>query len=269
MRQKIDNLLSRTGDVALRRRARWILEKIKHKNPKSILDVGCGDGFYLHLLYELLPKAKIVGIDKDNNALKSASINLKGKSLRLKYEDIYNLSFANNSFDVVLASEVLEHLKDDFKGLKEIYRILKPGGLLLISVPHANYPILWDPINWFFERIFKTHIKKGFFSGIWSQHERLYIQDDLIKLVKKTGFRDIESNTLTRICLPFNHYLLNIFARILAARSNSLVKKSLSKFSGGKRQQPSSYWLLFQFDKLNDIFKSDRIGVSIVASAIK
>lgn len=270
MRQTIDSLLSRTGDVALRRRARWILEKIKQKNPKSILDVGCGDGFYLHLLCVLFPKAKIVGIDSDKNALRSAYINIKYENVKIKYGNIYNLNFESNSFDVVLASEVLEHLQDDFKGLKEIHRVLRSDGLLLISVPHANYPILWDPINWFIEKIFKTHIKKGFFAGIWNQHERLYFKDQLTGLVKKVGFKDIELGILTHICLPFNHYLLNIFARILAARSNPLSKNPLSKFTGGRRrQQFNPFWLLFQFDKLNDIFKSDRIGVSVVASALK
>lgn len=269
MEQIIDSLLSRTGDVALRRRAKWILEKIRIKNPKSVLDVGCGDGFYLHLLAALFPKARIVGIDKDKNALRSAVINLKSQNLSIKHGDVYNLSFASNSFDIVLASEVLEHLKDDLKGLKEIYRVLRPGGLLLISVPHANYPILWDPINWFIEKIFNTHIKKGFFSGIWNQHERLYFKDQLMKLVKRIGFKDVESDILTQICLPFNHYLLNIFARILAARSNSLAKNPLSKFSGGRKQGINPFWLLYQFDKLNDIFKSNRIGVSVVASATK
>lgn len=269
MKQTIDSLLSRTGDVALRRRARWILGKIKQKNPKSILDVGCGDGFYLHLLFALFPKAKIVGIDNDKNALRSASINLKYKNVKLKHGDICNLNFANNSLDIVVASELLEHLKDDFKGLKEIRRVLRPGGLLLISVPHANYPLLWDPINWFLERIFKTHIKKGFFAGIWNQHERLYSQNQLMKLVKKVGFKNIESDILTHICLPFNHYILNVFAIMLAARSSSR-KNPLSKFSGGDRKQGfNPFWLLFQFDKLNDIFRPERIGVSVVASSVK
>lgn len=269
MKKTTDSLLSRTGDVALRRRASWILKKIKTKNPKSILDVGCGDGFYLHLLAALFPKAKIVGMDNDENALKSASVNLKGKNVKLKHGNIYNLSFVSNSFDTVLASEILEHLEDDSKGLKEIHRVLRPGGLLLISVPHANYPILWDPINWFIEKIFNTHIKKGFFSGIWNQHERLYFKDQLTRLVKKAGFKNVKSGTLTHICLPFNHYLLNIFARILAKRSNSLAKNTLSKFSGGRKEGINPFWLLFQFDKLNDIFRSKRTGVSVVVSAVK
>lgn len=269
MRQTINRLLSHTGDVALRRRARWILGKIKTKNPKSILDVGCGDGFYLHLLCALFPKANIIGIDKDKNALRSASINLKDKNLKLKHGDIYNLNFANNSFDIVLASEILEHLIDDFKGLKEIHRVLRPGGLLLTSVPHANYPIFWDPINWFLEKIFKTHIKNGFWAGIWSQHERLYFKDQLTRLVRKAGFKDIESGILTHICLPFNHYLLNIFARVLAGHP-SFRKTALNKFTVSKdRSFSSPFRLLFHFDKLNDILKSNRVGVSLVLSAIK
>lgn len=270
MNHKIDNLLSHTGDMALRRRAKWILEKIYFKNPKSILDIGCGDGFYLYLLYSLFPNVKIIGVDNDKNALKSASSNLKGGSVKLKYEDIYNLSFYNNSFDVVILSEVLEHLDDDFKGLQQVYRILKSKGLLLISVPNRNYPLLWDPINWIAERIFNTHIPKGFWAGIWNQHKRLYSPHELERLLKKGGFRGIKTEVLTHICLPFNHYLLNIFARMLAVRSASLEKNPLSKFSGGGRKKLfNPFWLLFQFDKLNDIFKSNVLGISVVASATK
>ena len=120
MIQTIDDLLSHTGDIALRRRAKWMLKKIEPTNPKLILDVGCGDGFYLHLLHSLFPDAKIIGVDMDKNALKSASLNVRGKNVKLKYGDVCNLRFRDNSFDVVLASEVLEHVQDDARGLKNI-----------------------------------------------------------------------------------------------------------------------------------------------------
>lgn len=270
MTQTIDSLLSHTGDTALRRRARWILEKIKLKKPSSILDVGCGDGFYLYLLHSLFPKAKIIGVDIDRNAIKSAIRNTKGRDVRLKYGNVCDLKFKDNSFDVVLASEVLEHLKEDKKGLKNIYRVLKPGGLVLVSVPNCSYPLFWDPVNWFLERVMHKHIKSGFWAGIWNQHMRLYSKDELKYLLKKEGFRHIEIYVLTRICLPFNHYLLNIFARILVSRPESFRRTYLNKFTGNMNKSSlSPFRFLFYFDKLNDIFKSDRTGVSLVLSAIK
>lgn len=270
MTHMIDNLLSHTGDTALRRRAKWILEKIEQQNPKSILDVGCGDGFYLHLLHSLFPKAKIIGVDMDKNALKSASLNVKGKNVKLKYGDARNLKFKDSSFDTVLASEILEHLEDDSKGLKNICRVLKPGGLVLISVPHSNYPLLWDPINWFLEKIFNIHIKTGFWAGIWNQHLRLYSRQQLLQLLKKEKFENINSEVLTCICLPFNHHLLNIFARILSSRKNVLTRTSINKFTGNKDSKTSNLFkLLFLFDKLNERFKSTNTGVSVVMSAMK
>ncbi len=270
MSKQIDNLLMHTGDIALRRRAKWILEKIDSRNPKSILDVGCGDGFYLHLLSSLYPLAKVIGVDFDTNALNSARINLKGRKVILRQGDVCKLDFKDNSFDVVLASEVFEHLESDTRGIKEVYRVLKPGGLLLVSVPHSNYPLLWDPVNWLLKNLFNTHIKQGFWAGIWNQHVRLYSKDQLENLLIKGGFKEIKLDTLTHICLPFNHHLLNIFARILARGVGSLRKSDLSKFKGEKNKKKlSPFWLIFKFDKLNDFFKSRNVGVSVVASANK
>lgn len=50
-------------------------------------------------------------------------------------QDVQNLTFANQSFDICTSSEVFEHVEDDIKGFAEIYRVLKPGGQLLFTVP--------------------------------------------------------------------------------------------------------------------------------------
>src|SRR5688572_26501638 len=116
-----------------------------HQGDK-IVEVGCGDGYYLYILSNLKMGLHLTGVDFDRRALESARQNLKGKSVRLVYGDLMTgLPFANSSFDKVIMSEVLEHLPSDIKGLREIRRILKKGGKLILTVPNANYPLLWDP----------------------------------------------------------------------------------------------------------------------------
>lgn len=271
MEAQIDKLLSATGDVALRRRAKWILEKIAESRPKKILDLGCGDGFYLHLISQLLPNIEVIGVDPDSNALKSAKRNLSGKNIKLIQGSLPKLNFPDKSFDLILLSEVVEHIDNDLDVLRVVYRKLEPNGKVVISVPNANYPFLWDPINWVLERLFNYHINGGFFAGIWNQHERLYSRKQLVSLLKDAGFNNIDTNVLTRYCLPFNHYLINIIARILVGSNNSKINL-LSKFNGIldiNKPNFNPFSILFRFDKLNDLGIENNVGVSLVATAVR
>ncbi|MGB6120736.1 MAG: methyltransferase domain-containing protein [Bacteroidota bacterium] len=56
----------------------------------------------------------------------------------MKYADFQDLKFPDNSFDLVIASEVFEHVRDDIKGYREVLRVLKPGGALLLTVPYDH-----------------------------------------------------------------------------------------------------------------------------------
>lgn len=271
MDDQIRQLLINTGDVALRRRATFILGRMIKVNPRRILDIGCGDGFYLHLTSFLFPDSIITGIDTDKAALESARKNVKNRKVLLSYGDISQLKYRNKSFDVVLLSEVLEHVDDDLMAIKEAYRVLKRGGMVFISVPHKHYPFLWDPVNWILERTMKTHIKKGFWAGIWNQHLRLYDQDQLLSVLKNGGFKKIKLQKLTHYCLPFNHHLINFGARILAKRYKSGLRRKLSKFSTSSRKSSVNpiYSILFKVDEMNDKWNGDGSALSLVAFATK
>src|SRR5258705_895717 len=140
--KKITQLLENVGDMALKRRARRMLEELELQDGNVILDAGCGDGFYLHLLSKL-GKFQITGLDFDKNALKSAKKNLNGvKNVKIIHGSVMDLPFKSNTFHKVVLTEGAEHLPDDLKGLKEVYRVLKPGGILVLTVPNPNYPYL-------------------------------------------------------------------------------------------------------------------------------
>lgn len=113
-------------------------------NPTKILDAGCGEGFTLSKFYELKIGNSLEGIDFSKDA-----INI-GKSLyphlNIKVGDIYNLPYKDNSFDLVICMEVLEHLEDSQEALKEVIRV--SSKYVLLTVPNEPLFTIFNYTRW-------------------------------------------------------------------------------------------------------------------------
>jgi ubiquinone/menaquinone biosynthesis C-methylase UbiE len=104
--------------------------------PKKILDYGCGQGRYIAELRKIFTLADISGCDVSDQGLEIARTNNPGVSfLGMDNESIDCL---DESFDLVISIEVLEHVGDVRKAIQEIVRVLRPGGTALITTPCAN-----------------------------------------------------------------------------------------------------------------------------------
>lgn len=114
---------------------RWRERVIRRLRPDGealrFLDAGCGTGLNLRHLPE-----GSVGVDLNGRSLTVVRRRLQGYSL--VHADVEGLPFAAASFDVVLCTEVLEHVPDPEMALREILRVLKPGGSLIGSVPSRS-----------------------------------------------------------------------------------------------------------------------------------
>ena len=96
---------------------------------KKVLDIGCGSG---RITRKLLDKgADLVAADISEEMLKR--LKKKFRNLTTIKADIEDLPFEDNSFDVVVATFVIVHLKDLQKAFDEVYRVLKPGGFFALS----------------------------------------------------------------------------------------------------------------------------------------
>lgn len=275
IQNKLEKTLLNVGDMALKRRAKRIIEELELRDGDKILEVGCGNGYYLSLLNRLGLNISLTGIDNDKLALFDAKRFIGDEKVILIFADATRLPFKDSSFNKIICSEVIEHIRDDKKVLQEIHRVLKKEGIMVLSTCNINYPFFWDPINWLLQHTFKTHIKAGFWSGIWSQHLRMYEKKDVEKMVKDANFKIALSETLTSWCLPFNHYIINFVARLIARYIylNKLPEKfaeGLIKFKNGKQSSPVRFlfWLVNTFDRLNDIAPGEN-GVSIFLKARK
>jgi len=89
------------------------------------------------------PEKNIYRFIKANNEVITADIEplfYKSIDSNIKNEDATHLSYADNSFDVVIGNHIMEHIPNDIKAMSEIYRVLKPGGRAILQVPYSTLP---------------------------------------------------------------------------------------------------------------------------------
>ena len=156
-------------------------ESLNLKKVKKAIDIGCGNGRHLKSLGFRLKKAEIFGVDqleheihKLNNEF-DTHVCKNGNSYSFSVQDIRAISFEDNSFDMVICSEVLEHVADVDATLKELTRLLKPGGNLLISVP-SYFP---EKICWL--------LSKGY-QNMPGGHVRIFRKSVLQEKVEEKGY---------------------------------------------------------------------------------
>jgi len=104
----------------------YTLETLNSHASGKLIDVGCGDAPYRRIIEPNLECYHTLDVEKRTSKLDFIS-------------DILDMNAVSDcQYDTVLCLEVLEHVSDPFKAMKEISRILKPGGKLILSVPHIS-----------------------------------------------------------------------------------------------------------------------------------
>lgn len=122
--------------VARRKLIRDFVRSCKCPKHGTLLDVGCGTGFNCLMLSEF---GSVTGADRSKQAL--AFCHRRGVDC-LTQSDAEDLQLSDNTFDLLTGLDVLEHVDDDLQALSEMFRVTKPGGWLVISVP--AYGFLWS-----------------------------------------------------------------------------------------------------------------------------
>lgn len=113
-----------------------VLQGVKGNAAISLLDVGCGEGFISNFLYDNLDGIQITACDFFVEALSKAK-EANQRSICFEQADIMALKYADKSYDVVMATEVLEHLEDPRKALAELMRVARRA--VVLSVPNEPF----------------------------------------------------------------------------------------------------------------------------------
>jgi 2-polyprenyl-3-methyl-5-hydroxy-6-metoxy-1,4-benzoquinol methylase len=131
--------LRKPDDTALAGSGRFvrILELVEALRPARVLDIGCGSGFLARRIRERWPATVVDGVDISSVALERARPYLEhGWQVDLDRGDV---PAASAGYDLVIASEVIEHLYDAAHALGEMARLMAPGGHAIVTVPNVAY----------------------------------------------------------------------------------------------------------------------------------
>jgi len=171
-----DLILRAIGYPNLIRRiqAEALMRMLNPKLNETILDVGCGPGYFTYEISKYCNKS--LGIDWNLNSKHSFAMKTQPKLVYIK-GDIQKLPFASDMFDKILLSSVLQMVQDDELLLEECYRILKPDGELILSVPLGYIYI--KKLN-----DYKYKLKEVF----GSLGKTYYNYKQIVELVKMKGF---------------------------------------------------------------------------------
>jgi 2-polyprenyl-3-methyl-5-hydroxy-6-metoxy-1,4-benzoquinol methylase len=121
---------------------RTLDELLARAEPRSLLDVGCGEGVLVHQWAQRMPRARIVGIDLEEESIQAGWAERQAPNLEYRTMPAEDLPFASGEFDLASAIEVLEHVPDPEHTLAEMARCAERH--LLVSVPREP---LWRGLN--------------------------------------------------------------------------------------------------------------------------
>ena len=172
------------------RRLQMIADSAEERIHGTILENGCGVGMYVEHLAPF--GGKIFGLEYDFERAAEAGRNAK----RIINAAGENLPYPDNSFDLILSHEVLEHVQNDAEAIKEMLRVLKVGGRITLFVPNRGYPFETHGFYWREKYHFGNIPLINYLPRKWrdklAPHVEIYTRKDLEKLFAKLPVKFIE-----------------------------------------------------------------------------
>ncbi len=181
--------------VGRRNLALKLLKKHLPKGHGLVLDLGCGTGAMLGQLQEI---CNPVGLDVNESALK---LTRTRSSFMLVQGSGTQLPLQSSCFDAVIGLDVFEHIEDDLAALKEAFRVLQPGGILILSVP--AFASLWGPHD------------------VALHHFRRYRKKEVEAKLKSVGF----------MVQKLSYSVFFLFPAVVAVRAIEKLKRGQAKAS--------------------------------------
>ncbi len=172
------------------RRLEMIVKTAGERIKGRVLENGCGVGMYVEHLASF--GGTIVGLEYDHERAAEAG----SRSKRILNAAGESIPLPSGTFDLVLSHEVLEHVQDDAQAVREMIRVLKPGGRAVIFVPNRGYPFETHGIYWRGKYKFGNIPLVNYLPRAWrdklAPHVKVYSKRDLEKLFDDLPVKFIE-----------------------------------------------------------------------------
>lgn len=165
------------------------MKKYKLENP-SILEVGCGDGYVLKEINNKIKTTNLIGVDVNQKWLDSAKSRLNEK-VKLIYGFAEELPFESNSIDIIVCTEVLEHVIDPEIVLQELKRVIKPNCPIIVSIPNEKL------INQLKDILAKIGLYKKLMPHVKKDNE-WHLHDFDLNLLKDLVKNDFDFNSIIK-----------------------------------------------------------------------
>ncbi|MFE1244113.1 demethylmenaquinone methyltransferase [Fictibacillus sp. NPDC058756] len=191
--------------ISFKQHNRWrndTMKRISVKPGDNCLDVCCGTGEWTFALAEAAGESgHVTGLDFSENMLKVGREKLKKRSLpqvAFLHGNAMELPFEDNTFDVVTIGFGLRNVPDYFQALKEMARVVKPGGrVVCLETSHTTVPIFKQIFKFYFTYIMPVFGKlfaKSYQEYSWLQEstEAFLTKDELKDLFQKSGLTEVE-----------------------------------------------------------------------------
>lgn len=218
-----------------------IVRNLKQE-PENILDIGCGTGYFAHLLKVMYPNAKVYGVDISRTALSIGRNKYKDIKF-LKADAEIKLPFKDNMFDLLISGEHIEHVRDIDQTLLEINRVTKNGGVLVVTTPNLaswmnRILLLFGKQPWYLDPSLRKTLAVFSIGNFTfpenldsppSGHLRLYTLDMLKKLLQSYGFKTVGVQGRTMLQKILLKQIDKIFSYIPALAFGLIVKTEKEK----------------------------------------
>jgi ubiquinone/menaquinone biosynthesis C-methylase UbiE len=137
------------------------LKELQRLRPEgSLVDIGCGPGCLTLEICRRFPELNVIALDKNRDMLALAKCRLSGQDIRLVEASVQSMPFNDSSLDLVVSTGSLHHWPEADRALREIYRVLKPGGQLLIMDLRRDIRCYMYPLALLFNLIVPPAIKR-------------------------------------------------------------------------------------------------------------
>ena len=196
-------------DLASRKRAVNFVKKYSTKYYQSILEIGCSSGYLLEDLKLEFENIQIIGADVVRGPL--LEIKKKIPDIPLFLFDILKCPIPDNSIDVIIMLNVLEHIEDDKLAMKKAFNMLKPNGILIIEVPASPY-------------LYDNYDKE-------LMHFRRYSSSELKAKIKNSGFMINHITHLGFLIFPL-FALVKIYNKLFKSKKKTVVQNNVENTSG-------------------------------------